>query len=88
MNQGCRYCYDHTTDPELTEENDFSSIQIGNSAQHILMFISTGGTRSPRIDVWQRFPSDQYTAENKMVGIYYPKYCPECGRKLREESDL
>ena len=88
MNQKCSYCYDHTIDPDLTEENDFSSIQIGNSAQHIFMFISTGGTRSPRIDVWQRFPSDQYATENKLVGIYYPKYCPECGRKLREESDL
>ena len=85
MNDGCRYCYDHTVDPELTEENDFSSVPVGESNDYFRLSIDTGGKEPPRIEAWAFIP---YIGENRRVAVYRPKYCPECGRRLREENSL
>ena len=83
---GCSYCHDHVTDPYLTEENDAASQTIGDSEQHLHLFFTTGGRRAPRIEVWQVFPSERFVTENRLVAHYFPKFCPECGRRINQED--
>lgn len=65
----------------LTDENDLSYISIGEMSKEHSMFIASGGGRPVRLIVQK---VDEVKAENMLVGIYYPKYCPNCGRKLTE----
>ena len=77
----CNFCCNSTVEPELTSENDFSAISVGNMEKGFHMYLSTGYARPTAIVVsrWnERFKV------NEDIGVYKMKYCPECGRKLIE----
>ena len=92
--QYCKYCFnariykptdEELMDPfatELTDENDSSSCSVGHCASRNRRFMINSGHGQPvniEFEEWtEKMP------EWHRVGIYYPKYCPECGRRLDE----
>ena len=89
----CKYCFnarvykptdEELMDPfatELTDENDSSSCSVGFSSTNVRFMISSGHGEPVRIEIdrWSDTLREWTT-----VGKYYPKYCPECGRRLDE----
>lgn len=86
----CRFCFnsriyeetedDWCSDP-LTDENDSRSISVGCWVQNIRMMISSGYGKPTRIECDEWFDNGQGWVT---TARYYPKYCPECGRKIDE----
>ena len=66
---------------ELTDENDSSSCGVGFSSTNVRFMITSGHGEPVRIEIdrWSDTLREWTT-----VGKYYPKYCPECGRRLNE----
>ena len=91
--QYCKFCFnariykpteEEMMDPfntELTDENDSSSCGVGHTVQDLRYMISSGHGEPVRIEI-DRWNSNVH--EWITVGKYYPKYCPECGRRLNE----
>lgn len=91
----CKYCFNariyepteedmmNPFNTELTDENDSSSCGVGHACSDHRWMISSGYGEPVRIemDCWNKSRHEWVT-----VGKYYPKYCPECGRKLDEYS--
>ena len=89
----CKYCFnarvykptdEKLMDPfstELTDENDSSSCSVGTSYNNTRLMITSGHGEPVRIEIDKFFEDYQ---EWHTVGRYYPKYCPECGRRLDE----
>ena len=89
----CKYCFnarvykptdEERMDPfatELTDENDSSSCGVGTSHNNTRFMITSGHGEPVRIEIDKFFEDYQ---EWHTVGKYYPKYCPECGRRLDE----
>ena len=88
----CKYCFnarvyepteEERMDPttELTDENDSSSCSVGKSSMGTRFMISSGYGEPVRIEIDKFLELRQ---EWVTVGKYYPKYCPECGRRLNE----
>ena len=90
----CKYCFnariykpteEELMDPfatELTDENDFSSCSVGHCFSRNRRFMINSGHGHPvniEFEEWT-----ETMPEWHRVGIYYPKYCPECGRRLDE----
>lgn len=92
----CKYCFnarvykpteEERMDPfatELTDENDSSSCGVGHSSMGTRFMISSGYGEPVRIEIDKFLELRQ---EWVTVGKYYPKYCPECGRRLDEYDD-
>lgn len=70
---------------ELTDDNDSSSISIGKSSMGTRFMISSGHGEPVRIELDKFLELRQ---EWVTVGQYYPKYCPECGRRLNEYDEV
>jgi hypothetical protein len=69
----------YDTDP-LTDDNDGSSSCIGTGdVKHRISF-NSGMGRACEIEVCEWSDIIGWN----LVAMYYPKYCPECGRKLDE----
>ena len=93
----CKYCFnariykptdEERIDPfntELTDENDSSSCGVGNCVKELRFMVSSGYGEPVRIELdrWSEGLRQWVT-----VGKYYPKYCPECGRKLDEYGEI
>lgn len=90
----CKYCFnarvykpteEELMDPfatELTDENDSSSCSVGHCFTRNRRFMINSGHGHPvniEFEEWT-----ETMPEWHRVGIYYPKYCPECGRRLDE----
>lgn len=90
----CKYCFnariyrpteEELMDPsatELTDENDFSSCGVGHCHSKERRFMINSGNGHPVNIEFELL--DNRTKEWYTVGRYYPKYCPECGRRLDE----
>ena len=90
----CKYCFnarvykpteEEYMDPyntELTDENDFSSCGVGHCHSKERRFMINSGNGHPVNIEFELL--DNKTKEWYIVGRYYPKYCPECGRRLDE----
>ena len=86
----CRFCFNARVyqEPEddwfsapLTDENDSCSITVGKTSKNRRIFISSGHGEPTRIEFDEWFEEGQRWIT---TARYYPKYCPECGRKIDE----
>lgn len=80
--EACRMCDSAFTNPELAPDNDLSYCSIGKCEKGYRMFIRSGDGKPVEILVekWNDVAGWQ------IIGHYYPKYCPECGRHITEEA--
>ena len=65
---------------DLTDDNDSSSCGIGRAAKDFSIMFNSGMGKPCEIEFRQWGIGNMWHT----VGYYYPKYCPECGRKLDE----
>ncbi len=85
----CGYCFnarvcppsDDLFDTPLTDENDFSSRGIGDCEKGFRLSLNSGYGRPVNIEVEKWYEEDR---QWHAIGLYKPKYCPECGRILNE----
>ena len=92
MDKICSFCFnayvaatlptteDDYFEPELTDDNDFSSATIGFSGEGHQMYFNAGGGKACNIEVCEWGEDNRWHT----VAEYFPKYCPECGRELKE----
>lgn len=86
----CEFCFNSRIyeEPEddwfstpLTDENDSCSIGVGRAGKNRCIRISSGYGEPTRIEFDEWFDGGQGWIT---TARYYPKYCPECGRKIDE----
>lgn len=81
----CRFCENNRTNPEweLSEEQCFYAMTIGQSDKGTRIMFCKNPHKPLMIEISQwneKFIPPQW----QLVGYYYPKFCPECGRKIDE----
>lgn len=79
----CKYCCNATVEPKLTPDNDLSYMSVGATEQEYSMFVRSG-SNLPTAIITSRW-SEKFN-HNVEMGIYVPKFCPECGRRLIENE--
>jgi hypothetical protein len=79
--QPCYMCDNARVNDELEDYNDFSSSTIGSFSRDCRIMLSSGNKKPLRIEI-ARWNDEVGQWEN--IGIYYPKFCPECGREIKE----
>jgi len=79
--KGCRCCFDASVDPEL-EGCDLSYHDVGDAQRYKRIMVRSGGGK-PMILMFEEWSGQQWNT----VGIYEPKFCPECGRPLKGAQD-
>lgn len=78
----CSFCLNARVCDDLTDSNDSSSYSVGKASKGFHMFVSSGNGSPVRIEVLQW---DELSHSNFVIASYFPKYCPNCGRKLFED---
>lgn len=78
---GCRCCLNARVYPGegLDDSNDFSSHAVGDWSLGYSMMINAGHGEPVNME-YRKWNGTQW----ETVGVYKPKYCPECGRRLNE----
>ena len=88
----CHFCYNTHVwrkephdeedyfDEGLHDDNDGSSCSIGKSGEKYQMYFNSGMGKPCNIEICTWI--ENYGWHH--VGVYYPKFCPECGRPLNE----
>ena len=77
----CQYCDNSLINEDLTSNDDYSACVIGFNSNHgYRMCLSSGWGRSLRLEGEKYYEGHGW----QNVTVYYPKYCPECGRKITE----
>lgn len=79
----CSKCMNAFVEPELEPDYDFASRSVGDSNKGYRMMLNTGARRKTHISL-ERWHEEHQQWETE--GIYVPKYCPECGRELKENA--
>ena len=82
---GCRFCQNNRTNPEweLSEEQCSYAMTVGKfeKGHRIMLNKQPYQPLCIEFDFWRDdFKLQQY----QLVGYYYPKFYPECGRKINE----
>ena len=74
-------CDNAILNDDLDDDNDFGSFTIGEGTDNHRIMLSTGYGKPLRIEVheWNERARRWCT-----VAMYYPKYCPNCGREIKE----
>ncbi len=76
----CHMCCNARVCSELDDDNDASSIVL-SSYDDIHLHLASGDGRPVRFEIYRW---NEKIKENQLVGLYEPKHCPGCGRKLDE----
>ena len=82
---GCRFCENDRTNPEweLDEEQVFYAMTVGKfeKGRRIMLVKNPWKPLMVEFSQWnEKLNPPQW----QLVGYYYPKFCPECGRKIDE----
>lgn len=82
----CPLCDNARANGELTDRNDLHYRTVGDSEGGFRVMVGAGWGRPMRILFEQRRRVHPNRNEEAWmtVGIYEPKFCPNCGRELRE----
>lgn len=78
-NPPCFMCNNARVDDELTEENDLSYHCVGESHENFRILIGSGDGKPMRI-LFEEWCGKCWVP----IGVYEPKFCPNCGRELTE----
>lgn len=72
-------------DTGIDDSNDACSITIGHSASEHQIYFNSGNGKPCNIEICE-WKENGYRGQPgwATVGVYYPKFCPECGRPLVE----
>ena len=73
----CTYCKNAYTDESLNHDNDLSYFKIGEPDEEYRAYLRTGDKRATALLVEKG---------NELKWAYYPNYCPNCGRELKENK--
>lgn len=85
IKEPCYLCDNARLNHELEDYNDFSSSCIGNFSQDCRIMLTSGSGKPLRIEIARWCEEAEQWVD---IGVYYPKFCPECGREIREyEND-
>ena len=76
----CYMCDNARINEKLTDENDYSSCSLGDGKKGLRMMLSSGWGRPLRIELQEYCGGYGW----RTVGIYFPKFCPNCGREIIE----
>ena len=79
----CYMCDNAYTNPELDSDHDLSYISIGKCIRGYRMFMRAGDGRSTTILIEKWIEGTGWCA----IGDYQPQYCPNCGRRLKENDN-
>lgn len=77
----CHMCDNAKINEELEKFNDYSSCTIGSFDKECRIMLTSGMGKPLRIEI------DRWNEKSKRwetVGMYHPRYCPECGREILE----
>lgn len=77
----CNMCDNARINEELSDDNDFSSCTIGSFDKDCRIMLTSGWGKPLRIEI-SRWNDEAQRWED--IGVYYPKFCPECGREIKE----
>ena len=80
--KSCGMCLNAYTDEELNSDNDLSYFTIGKCEDGYRMLFRTGDGRPTGVVVEKWFESSGWHS----IGFYQPKFCPNCGRELKENE--
>lgn len=88
----CDFCTNGRTHEELNDDNDYGShtidgYRIEDQGYRLMLTYGWGKPLRIEADVW----NDKRKEWSLHVLQYYPKFCPECGRRLSEygaEGDI
>ena len=80
--KGCRFCQNNRTNPEweLDEEQVSYAMTIGKSEKGHRIMLNKDPYRPLEIE-FSQWNEKLKTPQWQTAGYYYPKFCPECGRK-------
>lgn len=77
----CHMCNNSKIDEELNDNNDYSACTIGIwNDDNLRMMLCSGGRKPTRIELEKWIDKIGWVT----IGVYYPKYCPNCGREIIE----
>lgn len=82
---GCRFCENNRTNPEweLDEEQVSYAMTCGKFEKGFRIMFNKN-PYEPLCIEFDHWRDDFKTPQYQLVGYYYPKFCPECGRKIDE----
>lgn len=81
----CEFCDNGRTNDDLSDDNDYGSasidgIRYDDRGYRLMLTYGWGKPTRVELDVW----NDKRQEWSLHVLQYYPKFCPECGRRLDE----
>ena len=75
----CSMCNNAKVDDELNSDCDLSYFVVGRCKHGFRILLGSGGGSPVRL-IFERNNGDSWNT----VGIYFPSFCPNCGRELSE----
>ena len=69
----CRFC---------CEDENFAYFVIGDTGKDSRLLMRSGGAM-PLVILYEKFSQKRWHT----LGVYTPKFCPECGRKLVDYNE-
>jgi len=81
----CRFCANNRTNLEweLDEEQVFYAMTVGMTEDGYRIMYNKKPYRPLEL-IFEKWNSKLSPTVWQTMGVYYPKYCPECGRKIDE----
>lgn len=81
----CQFCDNGRTNEDLSDDTDYGSasidgIRYDDKGYRLMLSYGWGKPTRVELDVW----NDKRQEWSLNVLQYYPKFCPECGRRLSE----
>ena len=81
----CQFCDNGRTNEDLSDDTDYGSatingIRYDDKEYRLMLSYGWGKPTRVELDVW----NDKRQEWSLHVLQYYPKFCPECGRRLSE----